>query len=388
MKISIKNVGCLKQVEFTAGNITVISGQNSTGKSTILKALYTVLVCPSDFELVKKNQIDETLDLLMFRHSDKDHDLLLEGVDESKYRDIIDFLLKHIDDGDKQDKQSLEYTLDLKEGKVDDDFYQRIVRSRINSEFESVSQFRNVDSEKVASVNISGGPSMNCRVGTDGEILCKGNRRRIPRVVYFDSPFNVDDSLIWTIRRNNHRTDVWRLLNMDSGNIIMKGTYYSNVEKLDKVMDESIPGVFINTKNGLRYRSPNGYLLSPRNVAAGIKVFGTIRKLVDNGQLYEGSILLLDEPEVHLHPQWINVLGNILVILARDLNIRIIMTTHSPQLLMSVEANSRGDDDLARYYHLSYGDSGEVIMKDVSGNLNSVYQEMSDPIQETASRFW
>ena len=388
MKVSIKNVGCLKQAEFTAGNITVISGQNSTGKSTILKALYTVLVCPSDFELIKNNQIDETLDLLMFRHSDKDRDLLQEGFDESKYREVIDFLLKHIDDEDKQDKQSLEYTIDLKEGRVDDDFYERIVRSRINSEFESFSQFRNVDSEKLASVNISGGPSMNFRVDADGVIKCRGNRRRIPRVVYFDSPFNVDDSMIWAIRRANHRTDVWRLLNMDSGNIIMKGTYLSNVEKLDKVMDESIPGVFINTKNGLRYRSPKGHLLSPRNVAAGIKVFGTIRKLVDNGQLYEGSILLLDEPEVHLHPQWINVLGNILVILARDLNIRVIMTTHSPQLLMSVEANSKGDSDLARYYHISQEDDGEMVMSDVTGDLNRVYEEMSDPIQETASRFW
>ena len=388
MKVSIKNVGCLSKVEFIAGNITVISGQNSTGKSTILKALYSVLVCPSDFELIKNNQIDETLDLLMFRHSDEDRSRLLGDVDESEYLEIIDYLRKHIDDEDKQDKQSLEYAIDLKEGKVDDDFYGKIVRRRINSEFESVSQFRNVDSENIASVSITGGPSMSCNVRKRGEISCKGNRRRIPRVVYFDSPFNVDDSLIWSIRRTNHRTDVWRLLNMDSGNIIMKGTYRSNLEKLDKVMDESIPGMFINTKNGLRYKSPGGHILSPRNVASGIKVFGTIRKLVDNGQLYEGSILLLDEPEVHLHPQWINVLGNILVILARDLNIRIIMTTHSPQLIMSVEANSRGDDDLARYYHLSYGDDGEVVMRDVSGNLNSVYQEMSDPIQETASRFW
>lgn len=74
--------------------------------------------------------------------------------------------------------------------------------------------------------------------------------------------------------------------------------------------------------------------------------------------------------------------------LARDLGIKVVMTTHSPQLLMSIEANSAGSPGIARYYHIHHGDDGRVRIDDATRSIESIYQEMSDPIQETASRFW
>ncbi len=40
------------------------------------------------------------------------------------------------------------------------------------------------------------------------------------------------------------------------------------------------------------------------NTSNGIKMFGFLQILIINGTIKRNSILILDEPEVHLHPKW------------------------------------------------------------------------------------
>ena len=42
MKLKIKNVGILSKVDLEINGITVIAGENDTGKSTISKSLYAI----------------------------------------------------------------------------------------------------------------------------------------------------------------------------------------------------------------------------------------------------------------------------------------------------------------------------------------------------------
>ena len=42
MKLSIKNVGKLKEADVEINGITVIAGENNTGKSTIGKVLFSI----------------------------------------------------------------------------------------------------------------------------------------------------------------------------------------------------------------------------------------------------------------------------------------------------------------------------------------------------------
>ncbi|MFS2056435.1 AAA family ATPase, partial [Variovorax sp. CT11-76] len=41
MKINIKNIGKVKEADIEINGITVLAGENSTGKSTISKALFS-----------------------------------------------------------------------------------------------------------------------------------------------------------------------------------------------------------------------------------------------------------------------------------------------------------------------------------------------------------
>lgn len=42
MKLSLKNIGKLKNAEIEINGITIIAGENDTGKSTISKSLYSI----------------------------------------------------------------------------------------------------------------------------------------------------------------------------------------------------------------------------------------------------------------------------------------------------------------------------------------------------------
>ena len=41
MQLSLKNIGKLKQAEIEINGITVIAGENNTGKSTVSRALFS-----------------------------------------------------------------------------------------------------------------------------------------------------------------------------------------------------------------------------------------------------------------------------------------------------------------------------------------------------------
>ena len=48
----------------------------------------------------------------------------------------------------------------------------------------------------------------------------------------------------------------------------------------------------------------DGKQYSPVNVASGIKAFGVMQLLLETHSINEEKMLIWDEPENHLHPEW------------------------------------------------------------------------------------
>ena len=71
--------------------------------------------------------------------------------------------------------------------------------------------------------------------------------------------------------------------------------------------------------------------------ADNAKVDAALKALSDKGHLETGTVLLLDEPESHMHPEHINILAEVITVMVTDLRVRVVMTTCSPQLLMAIE---------------------------------------------------
>lgn len=74
------------------------------------------------------------------------------------------------------------------------------------------------------------------------------------------------------------------------------------------------------------------------NISSGIKQMGIIRMLLGNNKLNEGSYLIIDEPEVNLHPEWQFKFAEILVLLAKDLKVNVYLNSHSPFFVEAIDA--------------------------------------------------
>ena len=68
MRLELHNVGCIGDADIRLDGITVLTGYNSTGKSTVLKAAYVLLSSQHD---VRKRVTDDIEDrVYMAQHID------------------------------------------------------------------------------------------------------------------------------------------------------------------------------------------------------------------------------------------------------------------------------------------------------------------------------
>ncbi len=103
-------------------------------------------------------------------------------------------------------------------------------------------------------------------------------------------------------------------------------------------------------------------------VAEGLRKFGTLQRLLNNGSLTKQSTLFWDEPEANLNPALLRKLAAILAELARQ-GFQIILATHSMSLLKEFHILSREKDKVKlplQYFGLNAepGQPTTVITKD------------------------
>ena len=78
-----------------------------------------------------------------------------------------------------------------------------------------------------------------------------------------------------------------------------------------------------------------------QNTASGLKQLGVIQLLLKNNELTKNSFLILDEPEINLHPDFQIKFAQILVLMAKYLNITVYINTHSPFFAEAIEVYSK-----------------------------------------------
>ncbi|MDR2360405.1 MAG: ATP-binding protein [Oscillospiraceae bacterium] len=96
-------------------------------------------------------------------------------------------------------------------------------------------------------------------------------------------------------------------------------------------------------ENGKARYSNDPNLKAPLDISqisAGMKTFVILQTLLLNGSVKEGSIIIFDEPEVHLHPNWQLLFAEILVMLQKEFKLTILLTTHSPYFIRAIQVYS------------------------------------------------
>jgi len=132
------------------------------------------------------------------------------------------------------------------------------------------------------------------------------------------------------------------------------------------------------------YTRSDGLKVDLDMCATGLISFSILQTLCRYSLLDEGTLLIVDEPEAHLHPKWIVEYVRVLMELVKRLKVRLLIATHSPYFLNAVEklAPSDGIGKELRFYEMVEVDSeeGQYESRDISSNLESVYKSMYDPL--------
>mgnify|MGYP000787065164 FL=1 len=170
---------------------------------------------------------------------------------------------------------------------------------------------------------------------------------------------------------------------LDSQNedVVGKTIYEKKAFSALNVIAKAFKGHF--EKNGLKESfcfSEDSSNIFLENLSSGIKSFVIIKKLLENGQINERDVLILDEPEISLHPAWQVIFAELIVILQKEFNLTVLLSTHSPYFLSALEAYSKKYQvvDKCKYY-LSETEGSSSTFLDVTNNTEKIYTKLAKP---------
>nr|WP_075573937.1 AAA family ATPase [Ezakiella massiliensis] len=411
MKIELKNIGIFKEASVDVCGITVIAGENASGKSTVGKALYSVFHALSSYDKkINEKRISNLLNLLgklpiknIFYLRDMPIELFDEFfqsilTDSEKYINDVDLLKeKLIEFFEIRDDDSIaldivdEITPNMVESLklTDEEILRSLVNASFNMEFNS--EINNRFNNEPGSVDLYiNDKKIGVSIVDDNITSIENPIKLIKDIVYIDDPYVLDDL---NIRRsgysksplnNNHRDDlIYKLekTNEDTLEGIKVNNKLSEVfEKLDGIK----LGNLITTGKVYKYNDPVKKIdLDIRNIATGLKTFVIIKTLLDNGTLVDKGTIILDEPEIHLHPKWQIVLAELIVLLQKTFNMHILLNTHSPYFLRAIDVFSEkhGIKDKTKYYLASKTNTSSTI-EDVTDDIEKIYKLLADAFDD------
>ena len=122
--------------------------------------------------------------------------------------------------------------------------------------------------------------------------------------------------------------------------------------------------------------------ISIHNLSTGMKSFVILKMLLEKGCLKDKDVVILDEPEIHLHPQWQIAYAELIVLLQKYFELSVVVTTHSPYFVDAINLFSckYGTDHKVNYY-LSSNNDNAVTMECVTDKIDLIYKKMASPIQ-------
>lgn len=124
------------------------------------------------------------------------------------------------------------------------------------------------------------------------------------------------------------------------------------------------------------------------NVSTGLKSMALLEYALRIGAIEEGDILILDEPEINLHPEWQVEYARSLVNLQKAFRLKILVTTHSPYFMRAIECftDINGTMEQLNVYRVSKEkEKGKTTIENVSYSefgMTDLYDELSAPLEE------
>ena len=204
--------------------------------------------------------------------------------------------------------------------------------------------------------------------------------------LYLDDPFIIDNNFY--NNPSNHTEFLrYRLFSKieDKTNNIGKIIITKKLENIYKKLNNVCSGNIIESNkntNDFSYKL-NNKELDIKNLSAGLKTFVILKTLLEKGILEENGIIILDEPEIHLHPAWQVIFAELIVLIQKEFNMHILLNTHSPYFLNAIEIYSKKHNIEKKCSFYSAYLSGQFSeFKDVTNNIEEIYSKLARPFQD------
>ena len=423
MRIRIENIGKVRHADVKLNGITVVAGENSSGKSTVGKILFSSVKAVADAREDDDKNREKAINKLVTslymrlksvanRFSNPEIDklfpiphrqftkALMEAEENGSLEDHLSKLvatIQNIEDTTPRIKALMLQDLDniviaIKNKDNRAATIKTIMEYSIESEFMNSICSYGCDKAKVClsdddskiylDLNIENEKVLNVRI-SHGEPLSDAT--------YVESPLYIHmlDTLLRaeTFReaeRNNLRRSMLPIHIKDLAEKIDGLRLASDTTFFEKTLsiNDIINGEFqYDTKKRQLFFRQNNYNISPINVASGIKSFGLVQMLLQTNTIGANKILIWDEPENHLHPEWQIAFAKLLVQLSH-MGIPVLVSTHSPYFVQGVRyfAAQQDIEKYVSYYLAEIGKDNLAELREVTDDLNAIFMKLSKPL--------
>jgi len=331
MELQLKNIGMIKEASVKIDGLTVIAGENDTGKSTLSKALFFGLTIIKRVDSLNKSSMTiEDMQNILTCTKIFDVDILFG--------------------------KNVEY---LKDSQIDIIIDNQLINVKLGF---GVSQKEIIDKVKKIS--------------------------SIPNSVFIETPiiWNLLDTFK-SIAQIGQQMGIGvnhpYLMN-DLAIKLSNSTIKKNKINISDKVKRIIQGNFKKDDKGIFFFEKKKTRVELINTATGIKYFGILQILSDNGWLAENNILILDEPEVHLHPKWQLEMAKIIVELVKN-GVKIVVNSHSPYMIeaLKVYSENKGLKDKTNFYLAEKNeDTISSSIKDVTTDLEPIFIKLAEPYRK------
>lgn len=369
-ELSIQNFRAIKSANITLNGITVVSGINGCGKSTMSKLLYYIFRNANSFEEIVSDSVRQSIEpyqsaLTSILRSVRNTNVLtyrrymmfrsgLENLDVesiAKYTEYLRSLKTSIIDSltDETDIHILERDLYIikstlglgAKDKVDFPSMVEMIIAKMIEKLEKSNQLildrpynlfaRRM--EEFFETDVLKNVSLK-----EYESLVYGHGLKsvpelhyIKKVAYIDTPMVIGQTI------SSQQPIYWKEINELAKMPPRKGYKLSINKHIRQDIingDASFDDDYF--AGGFKYNRADGKVFDLAECATGIKSFSIMQMLLKNLFLGGNTLMILDEPETHLHPQWIVEYANLIVLLHKRLGVKFFITSHSTDMVSAI----------------------------------------------------
>lgn len=396
MRLIIDNLAKVGHANLAFNGITIIAGNNDTGKSTVGKALFAMFTIFKNIEdRIKKLRlikIDELVEEFDKRFIFFQPDFYEAGFTKqiSMGQRSIEAILKEMFsfvDQDKEKPDLAEWTRRFNEitSLSEEELRSQVAFNVISNIFHrQCTSFRRKDTHPNIELEVK---KKNVQVQmSDTYPKCEVGINLLHTAFYIDSPDSLSAMAEFRSNAILKKTDgrlgailvrsIWDGYNkslLDDSNaideVLRRKRFAAINEKLTSVMNGS---VVYSKERGLRFVS-NDFPDKPLrldNLSQGLKAMALLQVAFMNGAIWDDDILILDEPEIHLHPEWQIKYAEFIVMLQKEFHLTILLTSHSPDFIQAVRLYAKKyklNEEVINAYLSQRDKDGMADFKEIKG---------------------